>query len=88
MGEACYCGRMDQTALQVMAASFGMGLGLVIRDQYLSWKHGRDEITYSRDWRGRMVRDRKVKLFERSLWWIWGIGTIAACIHQYFYLTS
>jgi len=55
--------------LSIFAASIGWGLGAAALDEYRTWKRNRTELVVSKDWRGRPVVDRKLKLFERCFTW-------------------
>lgn len=57
--------------LQIVSASFGGAIGLYGLDRYREWKRNRPELVISKDWRGRPIVDRKLKLFERAF--VWGI---------------
>ncbi|ODU22784.1 MAG: hypothetical protein ABS87_01040 [Sphingomonas sp. SCN 67-18] len=55
--------------VRAMAAGAGFALGGALLDEYRTWKRNRTELVISKDWRGRPVVDRKLRLFERAFTW-------------------
>lgn len=53
----------------IFAAGAGFAIGGAALDEYRTWKRNRTELVVSKDWRGRPVVDRKLKLFERCFTW-------------------
>ncbi len=80
---------MDQSSFaQIASASFGGAIGLYGLDSYRSWKRNRRELVISKDWRGKPVVDRKLKLFERAFVWGVVVWTMIAAVISYHSLTS
>ena len=96
-GEAGYAGDgefgigwgMDQASVaQIAISGFGFAAGGALFDSYRSWKRGRRELVISKDWRGKPVVDRKLKLFERAFVWGVVVWTMIAAVISYHSLTS
>lgn len=64
---------------QIAGSAFLGTIALGLLDRYRAWKRSRPELKVSKDWRGRLVVDRKLKLVERSLLWGWAIFTFVFC---------
>lgn len=70
---------MASTFVTIAASTFAIALTGMARQAYRDWKARRTEIPYSQNWRGEWVADRKLKIFERTLWW--GLfAWIALCV--------